>query len=140
MVGKNEKMSSLIGIPYKLGSFDPNEGLDCLSFIWTFFNDTGRKMPEEFEGLTCATYPELWKKDKIEAKRTFIRFLSSNLTEIDKHRSLPGDVLVCNDGVIGINAGNGHIVTVIEDQGVKVLKLSNLRVKRVFRWVQQPQQ
>ena len=141
MVGKNKKVSllrKLIGTPYKLGSLDPKEGLDCLSFMLNFSDSVGQPLPKEFDGITDKTYPDLWRKDKREAAKRLIRFIASNLEEVDKHRSLPGDVLICNDGIIGINAGNGHIVTVIEDQGVKVLKLSDLKVKRAFRWVEQP--
>ena len=142
-MGQNKKMrlaeitKKYVGAPYKLGSFDPKEGLDCLSLVLNFTRDLSGEVPEEFDGVTIDDYPKLWKEEPIKAKKKFVGFLASTFKEIDRRRSLPGDIIVCTDNngkfVIGINAGNGQFLTVVENEGVRKLRISDFTLKRVYR-------
>ncbi|NEU08138.1 C40 family peptidase [Flavihumibacter sp. R14] len=55
---------SLIGIPYKYGSIDPNEGLDCSGFITTVFNHFQINVPRSSKDFTNVEHPVSLKNSK----------------------------------------------------------------------------
>lgn len=56
--------SSLMGIPYKYGSIDPNQGFDCSGFITHVFNHHGISVPRSSRDFTNVEREINLKKSK----------------------------------------------------------------------------
>ena len=128
----NELIQKYRGIPYKLGSIDPEEGLDCLSFIWSFYRDMGKVLPTFFMGVDKETYAKVWEEDREEAKRLFIAYLRANLEEVEAYKQ--GDILVVEQGekfIVGIYVQMGNILYADPRVGIVLLPLSSLRIDRM---------
>jgi hypothetical protein len=127
--------SELLQSEYCLGK------VDCFLTIFKYLEKRKRAgLPEEFEGATLSSYPELYRKNPTKAKQTMIRFFEAYLTEVDKKQQLPGDVLILS--VHGrrlfpaINGGLGKALFATEEHGVGCFKLNQYTVERVFRWLE----
>jgi cell wall-associated NlpC family hydrolase len=89
-------ISPLMRVPWKLGSFDPAQGFDCVSFPLYVYEKLGADLPHEFEGLTWETYAEAYQQKPDYP--LFLRFLLSLGQKIDPNYRLPGDLLVMAGG------------------------------------------
>jgi len=118
--------SRLIGLEYELGK------VDCFSIIIVYLRAMKVKLPSEFEGLTLDTYAELFKKDPDNAIATMLNCLDSISQPVPPHKAQPGDILLLKLRSVGsrqqfispgINAGNGHVIVAMKNQGVVMVPL-----------------
>ena len=128
-----------IGTPYKLGGKSVSEGLDCISLILAIGEDLGYDLPYEFGGYNRDTYPQLYTKEPLKAKKLMVDFLKSICNEINPRLLRPRDlVLLSNPAtgnvVIGMYSGSNLVLTAPES-GIDLFNLDLYSIKGVFRYV-----
>ena len=136
-----EITSKYVGAPYKLGGWSVEEGFDCVSLIATIGEDIGLKMPKSFGDYDRSSYVEIWNKKPLEAKKLMLRFIASLGKEIESNFSSAWDLLVIMNRkdplsfIVGINAGNGLVLSAFTDIGVNLVSLKSAGIRKVYRWV-----
>lgn len=115
MVGKKAKITEILNKfvdkPYKYGEIDCFRIVDAVK---------GDKFDEPFQGYTRDTYSRLL--DEEEASKVLVRLIKSSLKKVE----IPdvGDVVIIEHiDLVGVYAGNNHVMTAISDKGIKVLPL-----------------
>lgn len=118
-------------IKFKAGSWDPNEGLDCLSTLILFMKEIGKNVSKyengeekfEYDGklFTKYNYADIFNNEKkiFEAMKVFV-----NKNCIKVKRAIKGDIIIFNiydNDMFGIYLGQGLSLVVFEESGVKVL-------------------
>jgi len=131
--------SQFVGSPYALGHASRSQGFDCISLLLAMANKMDLPVPDEFEGVTRETYPELWNTDKEKAKAVLFRFLATLGEEVKPKFAFTGDLLILKNRqtgtlTIGIHAGGDKIMSAFTDVGIKVIDLRLYKIKRAFRW------
>lgn len=131
--------SQFVDSPYALGQASRSQGFDCISLLLGMAAKMDLSVPDEFEGVTRETYPELWDTNKEKAKAVLFRFLSTLGKEITPAFAFTGDLLILKNRqtgtlTIGIHAGGDKIMSAFTDVGVKVIDLRLYKIKRAFRW------
>jgi len=140
MVGASRLLSrfvySQIGKKYELGSSDPKH-TDCFKMLEDYFSYYDIKFPEEYEGLTRNNYCDRYVDDPEGTMDKFQQFLSTFLTKEPNNKSLPGYIVVigCDDSsiAIGIDCGNGYIITVSNTNGCVVERKRNFEIGEVYK-------
>ena len=122
-----QKLYDLINTPYKIGSLDPKEGLDCLTFIIHFYTHIlGMNL-----NIDIPRYSTDWYKDK---PATY--YLNAvKYCDLKKYKGQyiePYSILCFSiEGRpishMGIYFGNNQVIHCVEDKGVTIHKLSLCR-------------
>jgi cell wall-associated NlpC family hydrolase len=123
--------AELLNIPYKHASIDPKVGLDCLTFIYYFY--------EKVLGLRITApipqYPEDWQESKhtlyFDAVRPYC-----TLIPFRPHALAQNDIVfLTRRGYIehaGIYLGGGKFIHCSEGYGVKIHKLDYFATKVAY--------
>jgi len=132
-------------IKYKQGSWDIDEGLDCISMIVLFMKDIGKSVDDwitgskafEYKGnhLTATTFLD-YLSDKNEITKALKSFLKYTCKKVD--RMSKGDIVFFNyrkDILFGIYLGGGLVMCSFETYGIKKIKLRNFDIMEIYRWV-----
>lgn len=132
-------------VDYKAGSWDINEGLDCLSLIILFLEDMGFDVEKYKNGehtfkygdkeFNANNYAEILDNRK-DATKALFSFIKSKFVKVDKTKK--GDVVILstsNDITVGIYTGQQTVLTSVEGYGCKVIKIKNFDVLGAYRWV-----
>jgi len=133
--------SKYVGAPYKLGGWSVEEGFDCISLIVTIGEDIGLEMPKNFGGYDRSNYMKIWMEEPSKAKELMLEFVASLGREIKPNFSSAWDLLVIvnkkspTSFVVGINAGNGLILSAFTDIGVDLIPSKSVEIRRAYRWV-----
>src|SRR3990167_3087033 len=61
-----DTVAKYLNARYELGARGPH-AYDCVSFVWHFYRDIGRTLPESCGGVTAADYAALYRADKAAA-------------------------------------------------------------------------
>lgn len=134
-----EISKEIVGAPYKLGGKSKEEGFDCLSMIFFFVDKWGISIPESFEGVTRDNYVEFWNKDQHEAREKLVKFLAYLGKKIKPDRVRSGDFVLCtarDQTLTGIYLGQGKILCIFDDAGVKIITTNIVKISRGYRWRQ----
>lgn len=119
-----------VGIPYKLGSLNPNEGLDCATFVLKFF--------EKYDNIPLGIEidEDAFEKYKRDSK-AYDKYIRQYL-DLTKYPCAlqPLDILVLKtESTVGehvaIYLGNNIIIHCSSKYGVQLHKLS-LNIKQVL--------
>lgn len=104
---------SLIDAPYALGN--PESGWDCLTMMWTFFDNLDIHLPREFRGYSAENYAERWKSG--EGREELKEYLFSLGEPVEPNYERSGDLLVFDAGkwvFPGIYLGSGNFLAAYE--------------------------
>jgi hypothetical protein len=127
--------SRYVSRPYQLGV------ADCFRVVVEHLTALGIVIPDEFEGVTLATYPALFEANPDEAKAVMVRFLDSVLAPVHPNFALPGDILYLETPgkppFTAILAGNALAISAAPGIGVRPLPLQHY--KKLRGWRCQPQ-
>lgn len=130
MAGLATATAGLAGQPYELGA------MDCFRLIYAYLERRGVAMPQEFGGVTLATYPALFQADPGRAKALMVEFMDAVLPAIDPAMAGPGDVLLLQLGpkppFLAIEAGCGDVLAAAPECGAA--KLPARPYRRVRGW------
>lgn len=129
-VSLHELTTDFVGKQYILGQ------MDCFILIYQYLKKLNISLPNSFNGQTINSYPELYKKNKLEAKIVMIDFISSLLEEIKPQFSKAGDILLLKyrgNEFLGINLGNGMIMTAVPEFGVTISSRSLYQSLKAWR-------
>ena len=139
MINLREIINKYVGIPHKLGSWDKEEGLDCLSLIYYIYKDFGIDLPLEFsEGFTIDNYKDLWEQNTLRSLKAKLKYVASLGKEIKSKTMCVGDIIITqmeDQIAMGIYVGQNLFISSFEDIGVALQNLENYELKRVYRWV-----
>lgn len=136
----------LSSIPYKLGSWDKKQGLDCLSVMMLLLERMGIKVEQlekdyffEFKGkkITKHNYKDLDKKSMNECLIEFIKESANKVKDLRK-----GDLAIIKSAghiFVGIYTGQGTYLTAFEKEGCKIIKLKDFNILEIYRWQLQDQ-
>lgn len=139
-----ELSKKYLNVKYKLGSFNIDEGLDCLSFLILFYKDIGKdviKLQEKFHHLeykgrkiTFNNYHTELKnwKEHIEC---FKLLLDTHFTK--KEYFEKGDILIMKEKdeiSISIYAGNSKVFIVSKEYGIYPQKLLLNNIIRIYNF------
>ena len=115
---------------YKLGQ------VDCFKIVMEFIsNATGKVLPNEHRGMTLDTYGDWYLQDESNTFEIAVEYLNTHLNEIPVFKSVAGDILVLRYGTnrfFGIDGGNGKVITVFLDRGVRVVNKKHFETIKVF--------
>jgi len=129
-----------VGVPYCLGGKSVDDGLDCFSLLLYLAKENHIEIPDSFEGVPVDNYVSLWNNDRLKAKKTLIRFVQNLGKEIPVGKCFAGDLLILKfkgtgEMSIGMHAGKNLVLTVFIDEGVQLVTMDQLKIKRAYRWV-----
>lgn len=113
-----------VGIPYKLGSFNPEEGLDCATFVLHFFKTLdGKELSIDFPGDIFDVYA------KNHSSKVYEKYIQKCLY-LQRYPCETNilDILVFNEKErhsqhVGIYLGNGAFIH-CNEYGVNLFKVS----------------
>ena len=117
---------------YELGQ------VDCFRLVMDYaksFND--KELPVEFDGMTLETYGDWYSQDETRTVEIAIKYLDTYLHEVTPAKSIAGDVLVLRYGsciFFGIDGGNGKIITVFIEKGIRVISKRHFKIIKAFTW------
>jgi len=116
-----ERMTKYVGKPFKKGGHD-DRGYDCIGLIHRYCADEGHPLPDEFEGWTLESGPELFAKDPEAAGRILERLFKTIGEPVDPLRVVAGDLVLVRDMkdhlFPAIYTGNRHAVGAFIRRGV----------------------
>jgi hypothetical protein len=131
-------MSLLTFSQQRVGQGYASGKVDCFHLVYDYLLELGAEIPSTYRGLSLETYYDLFISDPLRAQITMIEFFEEYLDEIYPQYHLAGDILLVSyedTKFVGIDAGNGKILTVAVEIGVNVSSLRFYKIERVFRWV-----
>ncbi len=140
MVGGSRLLSrfvySQIGKKYNIGSSDPNH-TDCFKMLEEYVSFHDIQFPEDYDGLSKDNYGEKYVEDPEGTMGKLLTFMSTFLTKEDEGKSLPGCVIIIkciNDRIaLGIDCGNGYVLTVSDTNGCVVERKTNFKIVEVYK-------
>lgn len=127
-------------INYKNGSWDIEEGLDCLTLMLSFFQDMGKDISEllkitfiyKGKEMNAYNYKDILGDTK-ERNEAFTYFLKHNFVKIDKIEK--GCIIFYKSTeLVGIYLGSDKILTVFEEYGLKIIKVRPNSIKEMYKW------
>jgi cell wall-associated NlpC family hydrolase len=127
-----------IGVPYKLGSMDRKEGLDCFSLVVNYLREIGYDIDNEttFKGFDFSNYGKAFEEYP-KILNVGLEWLSGFLEEVPPNGAVASDIIFAqlksNVPAFGIEAGNGYMITVTVEQGVTAINKKYYTIERVFR-------
>ena len=121
-----------IGAPYKFGSWNIDEGLDCLSFMNLILEDQGYKIDYSFKlnGIGIENYTDLENEDQKNALMK--EYVLANTKKFPTKQGRPGDIVFCERNIIGILDANAKVLVCSLDMGVKLL--NSVKILGVYKW------
>jgi len=132
-------------IKYKQGSWDIDEGLDCISMIVLFMKDIGKDVDDLIDGskgfeykgniLTATTFLD-YVNDKVEINKALKLFIKQHCNKVDRMKK--GDIVFFNyrkDILLGVYLGAGLVMCCFETYGIKKIKLRTFNIMEIYRWV-----
>jgi len=142
-------IDSMLEIPYKLGSWNPEEGLDCFTFLVEYGRRCGiielgdaeyRIKYAASKGLDLSKYPYYFKHKTSFAMEVFRSFVQDYTEEVGLKNIECGDIIVAGysgpdfDFYFLIYGGNSVCFGMFEE-GVTAINMSMVDVREVRRWV-----
>ncbi len=118
-----------IGKKYKLGE------TDCFSIIYQYLKDKNFKVPDSFNNVSFKDYPNLYLKNKKEAKNLMISFVDVILKKIDIGKIKAGDIVLLSlhgEEFLAISVGNGMILSASPKLGVNFISRSYFKTLRAW--------
>jgi cell wall-associated NlpC family hydrolase len=133
-------------IPYKLGGWTREEGLDCLSLFICVLEDMGFNIESlrkdfilEYKGkkIDSNNYStEL--KTKAELMYCLIKFVQKVGRQVNK--MVKGDVVIfesANETIVALYTGQGSFLTSFELLGSRIVRPRDYKIMEIYRWQQQ---
>jgi hypothetical protein len=129
-------------LKYKAGSLNVEQGLDCLTLLFSFYEDMGidlSKLKKSYFSVDGKKYtiknytklePDVNKRNKI-----FKAFLSKFFKKVKDLKK--GDLVLfefMNHEIHGISAGKNLLLCAIEGYGVRNIKIKKSGIQEVYRW------
>lgn len=133
-------------VPYKLGSWDREEGLDCLSLFICVLEDMGfnidilkKKFVLEYRGKKI-DYKNYSTEIKTKPEMIFclIEFVKKVGRKVDK--MVKGDVVIFEsdkETIVALYTGQGSFLTSFEVLGSRVVRPRDYKILEIYRWQQQ---
>jgi len=131
-------------IPYKQGSWDIKNGVDCVSMVSLFFKELGydtdkiKKGTLKYKGKNLTTENYFKIIPEKEHQTMLISFFDKFFKKKDSIINIKKcDIVIYNlfkSLAIGIYLGQGAAIFAVNDQGTKILKLKNNNIKKVYQW------
>lgn len=118
-----EVVARMLGAKYNLYGHSPEEGFNCLSYIYWFYREMGVDVPDRMGRHNKDNYIRYWEKSPKRAKLALVRYLKRLGESIDPAFYRAGD-LVLLKGEEMLNAiylGNGNFLTCDMRVGVIVV-------------------
>jgi hypothetical protein len=122
---------------HRVGQRYTSGQIDCFHLVYDFLTESGAVLPSTFRGISLDDYFDFFKKDPLRAQMTMIDFFEEYLDEIETKSRVTGDILILSYEqaiFVGIDAGNGKVLTVAVELGVNVSPLTPYKIERAFRW------
>lgn len=124
-----------LGSPYKLGSWDPKEGMDCLSLVGSIALDVGYPVnfEDNFGGLTIDNYKN---HDEKKLNLILVDYIRNRLEETPLKEAQNGDLVILinpqtNEEFVGVLCGNAKFMTCSIERGIVIFPLKNTEVIEV---------
>jgi len=137
-------VSDIIEVPYKLGGFTPEEGFDCFSFLYYFYDKLGFNIPPLDDlgyGINRDNYVELYEANPKRMLRIMFRVICK-LTTSGKlnYLEVPDTLIYKSNGgdSSGIYIGQSNILVLDVNLGICVIPRKHLKMDGVLirRWSQ----
>jgi cell wall-associated NlpC family hydrolase len=133
-----EITSKYVGAPFKIGGQSRADGFDCFTLVFCLARDLGKRVPDEFDGLTLDNYPALYATSEDAAIEKMIEFAEANCREVPISSAFVGDLLIMRDHSGGrfaaLHAGNDFIISSFTNLGVSIARIRTFVLDRVFKW------
>lgn len=132
--------SELVGTKYALGSSD---GMDCFKLCTEYLKIKGAKIPDDtmYKGHKIFDYKDMYQQSPLGTIKLAIEYLSHLTKEIKPGFEVAGDILVMHlkrgkskIPNLGIEAGNGFLITAINNNSIKVVSKKFFEIEKVLRW------
>lgn len=140
----NSFITTQIGNGYKLGSARERcSDLDCLALLKRYLIDChGIRLPVSYEGITLSNYASWYEKDNKKTLKKLVGFLDYFLVKNNTNKNMLGDIILFSSGdeesiAVGIDCGNGYILTVDKEGGAVITRSSNFVFKGGYKCQQQ---
>jgi len=115
------RMKKYVGKPFVKGGHGP-DGYDCVGFLYAYLSETDHPLPEEFEGWTLETYPDLYTEDLPKAEEVLLRLFDAVGAGVEPNRAIAGDVVIVRHPKGGlfpaVYIGNNTIISAFIKTGV----------------------
>ena len=107
------------------------DGFDCMGLITAYLRELEYDLPQSFQGITLENYTDFYLGDRQAAHAILLEFMDHYGEAVDVGSQIAGDLIVVkNDQDLlfpAIYAGNGNIMMVAQDVGVRVIALGKRR-------------
>lgn len=127
---------SYIGMKFRSGARGKDGMIGCLDLVHDILRKRGKKVPDEWRGLTIENYGE-WAEANPEKVKDMLLDLAKEVgTEVPLAAKLAGDVLIMQQGerfFPAIYIGNGHAIASFLEKGVACFRIDE-KQRAVSAW------
>jgi len=107
-----KELNKIVDKPYKYGK------LDCLQLLRIAYGD---KLPKSYKGVSLYNYTEKFDNPQ-EASKLLVEAIVDYCEQV-KHPRFGDIIIVDKVDLIGLYAGNNHMLTAFIDKGIKVIPI-----------------
>ena len=124
----------MLDAKFNLLGRSPEEGFNCLSYLYWFLKESGFAVPDSFKGYDEKNYIEKWKENPKRAKLLMLRYLLSLGEKVSAGFLYQGDIALMNHQGNIFNAiyiGRGNFLTCDERAGIIVVSKSKIKYENM---------